>query len=166
VRADAQLVVLGTGDAWLEAELRRLQEEHPGTVHLAARFDEGLARRMYAGSDLFLMPSRFEPCGLGQLIAMRYGSVPVGRRTGGLGDTIVDVREHPDTATGFLFDEFSAHAFAGAFDQAVRTFREPEAFTRLQVNGMSRDYSWRASATHYLETYTTALRSRGIVPLE
>jgi len=166
VRADAQLVVLGTGDAWLEAELRRLQEEYPGTVHLAARFDEGLARRMYAGSDLFLMPSRFEPCGLGQLIAMRYGSVPVGRRTGGLGDTIVDVREHPDAATGFLFDEFSEHAFAGAFDQAVRTFREPEAFTRLQVNGMSRDYSWRASATHYLDTYRTALRSRGIVPLE
>jgi len=166
VRAEAQLVVLGTGDAWLEAELRRLQEEHPSTVRLAARFDEGLARRMYAGSDLFLMPSRFEPCGLGQLIAMRYGSVPVGRRTGGLGDTIVDLREHPEAATGFLFDEFSAHAFAGAFDQAVRAFREPELFTRLQVNGMSRDYSWRASATHYLETYTAALRSRGIVPLE
>lgn len=164
--ADAQLVILGNGDAFLESELQRLQEEHPTTVRLAARFDEALARRMYAGSDLFLMPSRFEPCGLGQLIAMRYGSVPVGRRTGGLGDTIIDFAEHPDTATGFLFDEFSGHAFAGAFDRAVRAFRDPEAFLRIQHNGMSRDHSWRASATHYLETYTAALRSRGIVPLE
>ena len=164
--AGAQLVVLGEGDSWLEEELRRLEVAHPNGVRLTRRFDEPLARRFYAGSDLFLMPSRYEPCGLGQIIAMRYGSVPLGRRTGGLNDTIVDFDEHPETATGFLFDEFSSFAFQGAFERAVRTFRQPAAWAHLQQNGMSRDYSWRASATHYVETYIAALRARGIVPLE
>ncbi|MCC6383100.1 MAG: glycogen synthase [Dehalococcoidia bacterium] len=164
--ADAQLVVLGDGDAWLQAELGRLQDAFPDSVRLAARFDEPLARRFYAGADIFLMPSRYEPCGLGQIIAMRYGSVPVGRRTGGLGDTIVDVDEHPEAATGFLFEEFSSFALAGTFDRAVRTFRDQKTWTHLQANGMSRDYSWRASAIRYVETYVEALRARGIVPLE
>jgi starch synthase len=135
-------------------------------VRLVQRFDEALARRFYAGSDIFLMPSRYEPCGLGQIIAMRYGSVPIGRRTGGLADTISDIEEHPEGATGFLFDEFSTFALSGAFDRAVRTFREPATWLRLQQNGMARDLSWRASAVHYVETYIAALRSRGIVPLE
>jgi starch synthase len=161
-----QLVVLGQGDAPLVAELERLQRELPATVRLVDRFDEGLARRIYAGSDLFLMPSRYEPCGLGQLIAMRYGAVPLGRRTGGLADTIFDPEEHPEGATGFLFDEFSTFAFAGAYERAVRAFRQKELWSRLQENGMSRDFSWRASATHYVEVYIAALRARGIVPLE
>ena len=161
----AQLVVLGQGDAALRQELRRLQEAHPGAVRLTDRFDEGLARRLYAGSDVFLMPSRYEPCGLGQLIAMRYGSVPIGRRTGGLADTIIDRDEQPDTATGFLFDEFSTFAFAGAFERAVIAFRDPAGWARLQQMGMSRDHSWGASATHYVETYVAALRVRGIVPM-
>jgi starch synthase len=164
--ADAQLIVLGDGDAWLQNELGRMQTAYPESVHLAARFDEPLARRFYAGSDIFLMPSRYEPCGLGQIIAMRYGSVPVGRRTGGLSDTIIDPGEHPETATGFLFDEFSSFALAGAFDRAVRAFRDPAAWLHLQQTGMARDLSWRASASHYVETYTAALRSRGIVPIE
>lgn len=166
IAADAQLVVLGDGDVWLKNELARLQEAHPDHVRLAPRFDEGLAQRIYAGSDVFLMPSRYEPCGLGQLIAMRYGSVPIGRRTGGLSDTILDLDEHPETATGFLFDEFSSFAFAGAFERAANAFRDPVLWHRLQSNGMSRDFSWRASATHYVETYISALRARGIVPLE
>lgn len=164
--ANGQLVVLGNGDAWLEQELERLQMSHPDSIRTIARFDEPLARRIYAGCDLFLMPSRYEPCGLGQLIAMRYGAVPLGRRTGGLGDTIIDLDEHPETATGFLFDEFSYYGLGAVFDRAVRAYREPETWLRLQQNGMQRDYSWGASATHYVETYITALRSRGIVPLE
>lgn len=164
--ANAQLVVLGEGDAPLEAELRRMEAAHPGNIRLVARFDEGLARRIYAGSDIFLMPSRYEPCGLGQIIAMRYGSVPVGRRTGGLSDTIIDADEHPEQATGFLFNEFSSFGLAGAFERAVRAFRDPAAWLRLQQSGMARDYSWRASASHYVETYVLALRARGIVPLE
>ena len=164
--ANAQLVVLGNGDAWLEQELTHLQMAHPDSVRTIQRFDEGLARRIYAGADLFLMPSRYEPCGLGQLIAMRYGAVPLGRRTGGLSDTIIDLEEHPEAATGFLFDEFSTHGLAGAFDRAVRAFRDRPIWHRLRENGMAKDYSWHASATHYVETYIAALRSRGIVPLE
>ncbi len=164
--SNSQLVVLGTGDKSIEDELAKLQAQHPGSVAHLARFDEGLARRVYAGSDLFLMPSRYEPCGLGQIIAMRYGCVPLGRRTGGLQDTIFDFEEHPETGTGFLFDEFSAFGLIGAFERALRAFRDPVTWTRLRENGMSRDYSWRASATHYVETYVAALRARGIVPRE
>jgi starch synthase len=166
VAAGAQLVVLGDGDVLLMNELRRLQQEYPANVRLAARFDEALALRIYGGADMFLMPSRYEPCGLGQIIAMRYGAVPIGRRTGGLSDTILDIDEHPEHATGFLFDEFSTFAFTSAFERAVRAFRDPALWLRLQQSGMSRDYSWRASATHYVETYIAALRARGVVPLE
>ena len=164
--ADAQLVILGDGDPWLKKELARLEDAHPGRVCLAPRFDDGLARRIYAGSDVFLMPSRYEPCGLGQLIAMRYGSVPIGRRTGGLRDSIFDLDEHPESPTGFLFDEFSSPGFAGAFERAALAFRDPETWRRLQTAGMSHDFSWNASAKHYVDIYVAALRSRGVVPLE
>jgi len=162
----AQLVVLGQGDPSLEAGLQVAAAEHPDRVHFAARFDEPFAHRIYAGADILLMPSRYEPCGLGQLMAMRYGCIPIGRRTGGLADTIIDADEHPDAATGFLFDEFSSFAFTGAFERAVRTFRNHKAWERLQRNAMSRDFSWEASANHYLEAYAAALRARGILPLE
>ena len=166
IAADAQLVVLGDGDQWLKADLARLEASHPDRVRLAPRFDERLAQRIYAGSDIFLMPSRYEPCGLGQLIAMRYGSVPIGRRTGGLTDSIFDLDEHPDSPTGFLFDEFSSPGFAGAFERAALAFRDPATWRKLQVAGMSHDFSWNASAKHYADIYVAALRSRGIVPLE
>ena len=166
VAAEAQLVVLGDGDAWLLEELRRLEATYPANVRLAARYDEGLAQRIYSGVNLFLMPSRYEPCGLGQIIAMRYGAVPIGRRTGGLSDTILDADEHPESPTGFLFDEFSVFGLSSAFERALAAFRDPAAWTRLQRTGMSRDYSWWASAARYVETYIAALRSRGIVPLE
>ncbi|MEO6398611.1 MAG: glycogen synthase [Tepidiformaceae bacterium] len=164
--ADAQLVVLGDGDEWLKSELARLQEAHPERVRLAPRFDEAMAQRIYAGSDVFLMPSRYEPCGLGQLIAMRYGSVPIGRRTGGLRDSIFDLDEHPESPTGFLFDEFSSPGFAGAFERAAVAFRDPATWRRLQSGGMSHDFSWNASAKHYVDTYIAALRARGVVPLQ
>ena len=166
IAAGGQLVVLGDGDKWLKDELGRLEDEHRSHVRLVARFDEGLAQRIYAGCDMFLMPSRYEPCGLGQLMAMRYGAIPIGRRTGGLADTIIDLDESPDTATGFLFDEFSPHGFATAFERAVRVFRDEPTWLKLQQNAMGRDYSWRASATHYVEAYIAALRARGIVPLD
>lgn len=164
--ANAQLVVLGQGDQWLREELARRQALHPESVRLVDRFDEPMARRIYSAADVLLMPSRYEPCGLGQLIAMRYGAVPLGRRTGGLSDTILDIDEHPESGTGFLFDEYSAFALTGAFERSIRAFKKPETWGRIQQNGMSRDFSWSASATHYVETYIAALRSRGIVPLE
>ena len=164
VAAGAQLVVLGDGDASLERDFLRLQAEFPDHVRLAARFDERLAQRIYAGVDVFLMPSRYEPCGLGQLIAMRYGAVPIGRRTGGLSDTIVDLQEHPGSATGFLFDDFSVIALMSTFERALAAFREHDVWARLQRNGMNHDYSWRASALRYVEVYVSALRSRGVLP--
>jgi len=166
ISSGAQLVVLGDGDQWIVDELLRLQDAHPSHVRLAARFDERMAQHIYAGADMFLMPSRYEPCGLGQLIAMRYGAIPIGRRTGGLNDTIFDLDEHHDGATGFLFEEFSSVGLASALERAVRAFHEPETWRRLQQNAMSRDYSWRASANHYVEAYVAALRAKGIVPLE
>jgi starch synthase len=164
--ADAQLVILGQGDSWIVNELQALQKQFPRSVRLVERFDEALARQIYAGTDILLMPSRYEPCGLGQLLAMRYGAIPVGRRTGGLADTIADPEDQPDGATGFLFGEHTSFALIGAFERAARAFRQPELWAKLQENGMSRDYSWKASAVHYLETYVAALRARGIVPLE
>ena len=161
-----QLLVLGDGDEALTAELTRLQAEHPDSVRLAARFDDGLARQIYAGCDVVLMPSRFEPCGLGQLMAMRYGAVPIGRRTGGIADTVLDAADHGEHATGFLFDDFNSSAFAAAFERAVVAFHRQDVWQGLQLNGMSRDYSWGASASRYVEVYLAALRSRGIVPLE
>ncbi len=162
----ARLIVLGQGDEPLRAAFTRLQSAFPDSIRITDRFDDALARRIYAGADLFLMPSRYEPCGLGQLIAMRYGAVPLGRRTGGLADTIIDLEEHRESATGFLFNEFSAAGFAGGLERAVRAFREPETWRHLQTNGMARDHSWGASAQHYVEAYTAALRARGIVPRE
>ncbi len=166
IAAGGQLVVLGDGDKWLKDELERLETEFRSHVRLVARFDEGLAQRIYAGCDLFLMPSRYEPCGLGQLIAMRYGAIPIGRRTGGLADTILDLDEHPEGATGFLFDAFSTVDFVAAFDRAVRAFRDEALWDQLQRNAMSRDYSWRAAANNYLDAYGAALRARGIFPNE
>lgn len=157
----AQLAVLGQGDEALTNELRALEAAHPGTVRLVEGFDEGLARRIYAGSDMFLMPSRFEPCGLGQLIAMRYGSVPIGRRTGGLADTILDPAAHPMDATGFLFTDFTPEALVAAIDRALRAFRDPAAWQGLQQNGMTADTSWARSSRQYVETYELALRTRG-----
>lgn len=157
------LVVLGQGDPHTREALKELQERAPGRVSITDRFDEGLARRIYGGADLFLMPSRYEPCGLGQLIAMRYGCVPVGRRTGGLADTILDRDDHPATGTGFLFDEFTPFALAAAVERALRVFRNPGEWTALQLAGMARDHSWAASAQHYVGAYHVALQARGII---
>lgn len=165
VEAGAQLVVLGQGDDALEQSFAGLAAAHPRHIRFIPRFHEGFARQIYGGSDVFIMPSRYEPCGLGQLIAMHYGSVPVVRRTGGLADTVTDIDEHPETANGFVFDEFSSFALEAALRRACVAFRNKGAWRRLQSNGMSRDYSWRASAARYVDVYGAALRKRGIIPL-
>ena len=99
-------------------------------------------------------------------MAMRYGAVPIGRRTGGIADTVLDAADHGEHATGFLFDDFNSSAFAAAFERAVVAFHRQDVWRGFQLNGMSRDYSWGASASRYVEVYLAALRSRGIVPLE
>ena len=130
---------------------------------MVERFDRDLARRIYAGSDLFLMPSRFEPCGQGQMIAMRYGTPPVARRTGGLADTIVDFHEDPANGTGFLFDEATPAALRFACERAMGVLRDPDRSRRegLVRRGMAVDWSWeRASAPAYAAMFRRAITAR------
>ncbi len=149
------LIVLGTGDLELEAALQARMATHKGRFALIGRFDEGLAHRMYAGSDFFLMPSRFEPCGLSQIIALRYGSIPVVRRTGGLKDTVQDIDSKTGVGNGISFDEATSSAFLDAVQRAVRLYADRDARLRTQLTGMTCDYSWQCSAHDYLRLYTS-----------
>jgi starch synthase len=142
-----QLVVLGVGDPILASAWRDLQRHFPGRVAFIERFDVALAQRIYAGSDLFLMPSRFEPCGLGQLIAMRYGTIPIVRRVGGLADTVTE------GVTGFTFDDISPIPLIAAVGRALQVYRDPESWQALQLRAMSRDDSWTIAAGQYASVY-------------
>ncbi|HWQ21928.1 MAG TPA: glycogen synthase GlgA [Clostridia bacterium] len=147
------LMVLGTGDAEIETALVAKAAAYPGRFVLSRKFDEGLAHRMYAGSDFFLMPSRFEPCGLSQMIALRYGSVPVVRRTGGLKDTVQDIHPKTGAGNGISFDDALPGEFLEAVRRAVTLYADGDAFQRVRAIGMSCDFSWQASARDYLTLY-------------
>jgi starch synthase len=154
---DAQFVLLGTGDPRYHEMFERTQQRYPERVRAFLKFDAVLARRIYAGSDVFLMPSFVEPCGLGQMIAMRYGSVPVVRATGGLADTVIDYTTDPGRATGFVFQEKTSEACQDALGQALETYRDREAWRALQLRGMASDFSWTASAKAYVDLYRKAI---------
>lgn len=145
-----QAIILGTGHYELEAAVRMLEQNMPQRVRAAIRFDSNLSRRIYAGSDLILMPSRYEPCGLAQLIAMRYGCVPLGRATGGLKDTIND---DPKNGTGYLFTETTPEAMAETLRRALKTYQNPVQWQAMQLRGMNQDFSWPRSAEKYLQLY-------------
>jgi starch synthase len=149
-----QVVILGSGLPAYEERLRQQAAATPGRVAVLTGFDDALARRIYAASDLFLMPSRYEPCGLGQLIALRYGSVPLVHATGGLADTIRDPQEEPRRANGFVFHEFSVPALLAALDRllALRA-GDPAGWQALVRRGMRQDFSWRRAADRYLDLY-------------
>ncbi len=149
------LVVLGTGEARFEQLLAAAQRAHPERVAVALRFDDRLARLIYAGSTLFLMPSRWEPCGLGQMIAMRYGTLPVVHATGGLADTVRDVAR-PE-GNGFVFSPLSPQALVQALARAAELLSKPGELLGFQHRAMACDFSWRASAAKYLELYRTLL---------
>ena len=133
--------------------LSRASGRHPSRVRAAIRFDVNLSRRMYAGGDILLMPSRYEPCGLAQMMAMRYGCIPLARATGGLQDTISDVSANPESGTGFLFKPATAAAFAGALARALALFPDQSAWQKMQQRGMRQDFSWSKSALEYLRLY-------------
>ncbi|PLX83828.1 MAG: glycogen synthase, partial [Desulfuromonas sp.] len=162
VKRKLQFVLLGTGEEAHMKRFARIEGSRPGQVSINLSFDEALARRIYAGSDLFLMPSRYEPCGLGQLIALRYGTVPVVRRTGGLADTITDPRESPRRANGFSFEEPSAAALMEALDRALDLYERRRPWLTLVRRGMSRDSSWARSAERYVELYRRAMEMRDV----
>ncbi len=156
-----QLVMLGSGHAGLEHGLREAARSHPGRVATYVGYDERLSHRIEAGSDCFLMPSRFEPCGLNQLYSLRYGTVPIVHRTGGLADTVVDASPRNllrGTATGFVFDHADADGLWYAVDRALELATRPPAWWRkLAVTGMAQDFSWTSSARQYAELYERAI---------
>jgi starch synthase len=151
-----QLAVLGTGERRFEQALAALAAAHPGRVAIRVGFDETLAHLIEAGADIFLMPSRFEPCGLNQMYSQRYGTPPVVRRTGGLADTVTDCTPETlerDEATGFVFEAEDAGALVTALERAHAAFADRALWRRLQQNGMRRDFSWAAAARRYAEVY-------------
>jgi starch synthase len=153
VKLGVRLAVLGTGDSTYERGLVQLSKRHPNRVGAALRFDEGLAHLMEAGADIFLMPSRYEPCGLNQMISLRYGTIPVVRDTGGLSDTITEYDPATGRGTGFLFKEYSAESMLKALVRAVKVFRQPELWSGVVRNAMLEDHSWESSAKAYLQLY-------------
>jgi starch synthase len=152
-----QAVILGTGDPLLETACRSLEAEYPNRIRTLIKFDSKLSRRMYGGGDILLMPSRYEPCGLAQMIAMNYGCIPLARSTGGLKDTILD---DPTLAksTGFLFDEPTPEAFSETLQRALFTFQDRLAWEQIQKRGMQTDFGWEKPAAQYADLYQQLLR--------
>jgi starch synthase len=155
-----QLVVIGTGDRRYEDMFRRWAADHPHQVAVSIGFDSGLAQRIYAGADMLWMPSRFEPCGLAQLIALRYGTVPVVRATGGLADTVRDYDPVNETGNGFRFESYDAWQFFAAVVRAAETFRHPQSWAWLVQHAMREDVSWSRSAQRYAQLYLSAIAAR------
>ncbi|MCR4397603.1 MAG: glycogen synthase GlgA [Firmicutes bacterium] len=164
LRMDLQFVLLGTGSPHYEREFRSLAERQPSRVVASIGFNGILAQRIYAGSDLFLMPSRFEPCGLGQLISLRYGTIPIVRSVGGLADTIFDYDPGTGMGNGFSFKEYSADAVE-AVERALRAYEDREAWKRLVQSAMNLDFSWNRSAAEYMDLYDRAMMKRKLVGL-
>jgi starch synthase len=157
----AQLAVLGSGDRAMEAGYRELAARHPGQIAVRIGFDEGLAHRIEAGADSFVMPSRFEPCGLNQMYSLRYGTPPIVRATGGLADTVVDVDADSlaeRTACGFVLDADTPHALWLALERAATAWHDRRLWQRIQQNGMRRDFSWEHAARDYATLYRDATR--------
>ncbi|HEY54438.1 MAG TPA: glycogen synthase [Caldilineae bacterium] len=154
-QVDAQWVIMGAGEQRYHDFLFDLQRRHPDRLRVHLTFDEHLARCLFAGSDIFLMPSHHEPCGLDQMIAMHYGAVPVVRATGGLADTVTDHRP-PITGTGFTFDAYDGMALFAAVVRAVEAYRHPEIWAAIQQNAMTKDVSWRRPALAYHDLHRRA----------
>jgi len=156
LRAGGQLAMQGEGEPALEAAFLAAVAAHPGEVAVRIGYDEGFAHRVIAGADAILVPSRFEPCGLTQLYSLRYGTLPVVRRVGGLADTVVDATEEAiqaDRATGFSFDAATPAALEGAIQRAISARSQPELWTRLMLRAMAQDFSWNGSAQKYMALY-------------
>jgi len=155
-----QFVLLGTGDQRYHDLFNQLHSKYPNRMAVFLTFNAPLAQKIYAGTDMFLMPSRFEPCGLGQLLAMRYGSIPIVRATGGLADTVQDFDPESGAGNGFSFQPYDAMALYGAIIRALENFKYQETWRRLMFKVMSADYSWETSARKYVDLYYRAIASR------
>jgi starch synthase len=164
MQEDLALVVLGTGDRRYQDLFRALAAGYPGRVGVKIAYDDTVAHQIEAGSDMFLMPSRYEPCGLNQIYSLKYGTVPIVRATGGLDDTIETFDVEQGTGTGFKFAEYSGAALLQCVRQALQFFADDRIWKRIQLNGMAQDFSWKASAAEYVKLYSAARALRGTSP--
>lgn len=157
---NVQFVLLGTGEQQYEEAFSFFEKVYPDKVSANLYFDEALARKIYAGSDIFLMPSQFEPCGIGQLLALRYGTLPLVRETGGLKDTVVPYNEYTEVGNGFSFANYNAHELLYTMERAVALFRfHPNKWRNLVGHAMDLDFSWSSSSQQYLKMYKELLKS-------
>ena len=148
-----QLVVLGLGDEKHHKLLKKAAKDLPKNIAVFLKFDEQLAHLIEAGADMFLMPSRFEPCGLNQMYSLKYGTVPVVRRTGGLADTIYDFVEDPEKGNGFVFEAYESRALLAALQNAVKAFQDQKTWKKIQKRGMKSNFSWNSAAENYVKVY-------------
>lgn len=162
VALGARLVVLGTGQKEYHDFLEQLSRKHPDDVAAHLTFNNELAHWIEAGSDMFLMPSRYEPCGLNQMYSLRYGTVPIVRATGGLADTVEDYDPSRESGVGFVFEEYSARAMLEAVTRAVEAYGRRDSWAGLAARGMALDFSWSVSAARYAELYVQAARAAGL----
>jgi starch synthase len=168
---DLQMVFLGTGDPQYETRLKELSQQYPDKVAALIGFDDSLAHQIEAGADMFLMPSLFEPCGLNQMYSLKYGTVPIVRKVGGLADSVTNYESDADTAesanislqtaTGFSFTDYHSDTFAKTVERALKAYRDKPTWRKLIQNGMSEDWSWKHSAEKYVEVYRKALTRTG-----
>ena len=159
---NCQFAILGSGEATHEKVLLQFSRQFPGKVGVKIGFDESLSHLITAGIDMFLMPSRFEPCGLNQMYSQRYGSPPIVSATGGLADTVTDCNDvtlNNGTASGFVIKDLNATGLLNAIERALAYFHETNIWRKLQRAGMQRDFSWQPSAQRYVELYRSLLRS-------
>jgi starch synthase len=154
-----QFVLLGTGDEYYQQLFQKVARDFPNSVGVNLAFSDPMARRIYAGSDMFLMPSRYEPCGLGQLISMRYGTIHVVRRTGGLADTVEEYNPDTSCGTGFCFEDESPMALMSAVRKALQVYSQKQNWKKLVLNAMEADFSWANSAREYVSLYRKAVQA-------
>jgi starch synthase len=157
IQLDCQVIILGTGDPKYHEMLQRIKQKYPERIGIKLGFDAVLAQKIYAASDMFLMPSKYEPCGLGQLISFKYGTIPVARKTGGLADTVREFDLESGEGNGFIFEEYNSNALLSAVKKAIEIFKEKSVWKKLQEKVMDYDYSWDASAKKYISLYMKAL---------
>jgi len=163
LKLDLQIVILGTGSLHYEMQLSELAQKYPDKIVIKIGYNEKLAHRIEAASDIYLMPSRFEPCGLNQLYSLRYATLPIATRVGGLADTVVHASKgniNNCTANGFIMKDHSASALRNAIKQAIGLYQKPTVWRQLQLNSIDCDHSWESSAEHYIDLYQQVLKTR------
>ncbi len=154
-----QFIILGTGEAKYHLLLEKIKQKNYGNISINLRFDSSLAHKIYAGCDMFLMPSNFEPCGLGQLISLKYGTIPIVRKTGGLADTVIDYNPDNKAGNGLVFTKYTSREMLQALMRAIKLYKNKKEWCRLMLQAMKYDFSWETSAQKYIQLYNRVMRT-------